>query len=214
MNTPIPTPSNEELPSVLESLLLISEKPLQFKDFILVFPNLSKEDFFQGMNVLKEKYNENNCGFVLYEVAGGFHFRTNPIHANVIAQYTKAKPVRLSRATLETLSIIAYRQPVTRPEIDDIRGVDSGHILRTLLERNLIKILGKREEPGNPLIYGTTPDFLSFFHLNSLNDLPTLREYTELGEESLKKLEKLLPNALPYSEQGEAFDNVEQNQEE
>src|SRR5690606_22265405 len=95
---------------------------------------------------------------------------------------TAKKPVRLTKAQLETLSIIAYRQPITRPEIDEIRGVDSGPVLRLLLERELIRVLGKKEEPGRPLLYGTATGFLTLFNLKSLADLPTLREFTELTE--------------------------------
>ena len=99
--------------------------------------------------------------------------------------------MRLSRAQLETLSIVAYRQPITRPEIDDIRGVDSGGSLKTLLERQLVRILGKKEEPGRPLLYGTTREFLEFFNLRDLKDLPTLREYYDLSEEHKQKMKSL-----------------------
>ena len=92
--------------------------------------------------------------------------------------------MRLTRAQVETLAIIAYRQPITRPEVDDVRGVDSGPVLKLLLERDLVRILGKRDEPGRPLIYGSTSHFLEFFGLKSLKDLPTLREFTELSDES------------------------------
>jgi segregation and condensation protein B len=90
----------------------------------------------------------------------------------------------MTRAQLETLAIVSYRQPLTRPEIDDIRGVDSGPVLKTLLDRDLIKILGKKDEPGRPLLYGTTQTFLEFFGLKSLKDLPSLREFTELSDDS------------------------------
>lgn len=196
MNTDTPQPLLSTPPNldfVLESILLTSDKPLSVKELHTFFPALEEQALCAAVEKLKLKYNENDSGIVLYEVANGLHLRTNPQNNEWILKYKKAKPVRLSRATLETLSIIAYRQPITRPEIDEIRGVDSGYILQTLLERNLIKILGKREAPGNPLIYGTTPDFLSFFHIANLSALPTLREYTELGEESLKKLEAMLP---------------------
>jgi segregation and condensation protein B len=104
--------------------------------------------------------------------------------------------VRLSRAQVETLAILAYRQPVTRPEIDDIRGVDSGPVLKVLLERDLVRILGKKDEPGRPMIYGTTTAFLEFFGLKSLKDLPTLREFTELSEDSRRVAERELGDVL------------------
>jgi segregation and condensation protein B len=97
--------------------------------------------------------------------------------------------MRLSRAMMETLAIVAYRQPVTRPEIDQIRGVDCGPVLKTLLERGLIRIIGKKEEVGRPLLYGTTPEFLRVFSLGELSDLPTLREYAELSSEQQARVE-------------------------
>jgi segregation and condensation protein B len=112
------------------------------------------------------------------------------------------KPTRLSRAQLEALSIIAYRQPVTRPEIDDVRGVDSGSALKLLLERNLIKIIGKKEEAGRPLLYGTSTDFLELFGLKNLRDLPTLREFSELTQESRDIFERRIGEPLPGQGQG------------
>jgi segregation and condensation protein B len=116
-------------------------------------------------------------------VAGGWQFRTDPDSGDFVRRFLRVKPHRLTRAALETLAIIAYRQPVTRPEIEDVRGVDSGAVVKALLERRLIKILGKKEEPGRPLLYGTTKEFLEFFNLRDLKDLPTLREFHELSEE-------------------------------
>jgi segregation and condensation protein B len=110
--------------------------------------------------------------------------RSNPVYADYVQKLLALRPVRLSRAQLETLAIIAYRQPVTRPEVDDIRGVDSGPVLKGLLERDLIKIVGKKDEVGRPMLYGTAPTFLELFSLESLNDLPSLKEFTELSDES------------------------------
>lgn len=123
-------------------------------------------------------------GIELIEVNGGYQFRSAPASAAYVREFVAQKPVRLTRAQLETLALIAYRQPVTRPEIDDIRGVDSGSALRVLLERGLIKMLGRKDEPGRPLLYGTAPEFLEFFGLRSLHELPTLREFTELSQEN------------------------------
>jgi segregation and condensation protein B len=189
--------TDKRLSSILESLLLVSEKPLGLERIEEIMNEYDSTAVREAMNVLKAKYAEESSGIELTEVANGYQFRTKSENSPWIFKLNKARPVRLSRAALETLSIVAYRQPVTRPEIDDIRGVDSGPVLKSLLERNLIKILGKREEPGSPLIYGTTKDFLEFFSLRNLSDLPTLREYTELGEESRAKLEELLPEEPP-----------------
>jgi segregation and condensation protein B len=130
-------------------------------------------------------------GVVLHEVGGGFQFRTNPMNAHWVRQLLAGRPVKLGRAQLEVLSIIAYRQPITRPEIDEIRGVDSGGTVKGMLDRGLIRVLGKKEEPGRPMLYGTTKEFLEFFNLKDLKDLPTLREFYELSEESMAKIREL-----------------------
>jgi segregation and condensation protein B len=123
-------------------------------------------------------------GIELIEVASGYQFRSAPACAEYVREFVSQKPIRLTRAQLETLALIAYRQPITRPEIDEVRGVDSGSAMRVLLERNLIKMLGRKDEPGRPLLYGTSPYFLEFFGMRSLKDLPTLREFTELSDEN------------------------------
>jgi len=139
---------------------------------------------------------------VVDEIAGGFQFRTSPRFAPFVRMLVQQKPTKLSRAQLEVLSIIAYRQPVTRPEIDDVRGVDSGSGLKLLLERNLIKIIGKKEEAGRPLLYATTQEFLELFGLKNLRDLPTLREFAELNQESRDIFERRIGEALPGQGQG------------
>jgi segregation and condensation protein B len=118
-------------------------------------------------------------------------------YAPFVRELAGGKPVKLSRAQVETLAIAAYRQPITRPEIDEIRGVDSGATLKLLLERDLVRILGKKDEPGRPLLYGTTTHFLEFFNMKSLRDLPTLREFTELSDESRRVAEAELGDVLP-----------------
>ena len=123
-------------------------------------------------------------GIELIEVGNGYQFRSAPACADFVREFVAQKPIRLTRAQLETLALIAYRQPITRPEIDEVRGVDSGSAMRVLLERNLIKMLGRKDEPGRPLLYGTSPYFLEFFGMRSLKDLPTLREFTELSDEN------------------------------
>lgn len=122
-------------------------------------------------------------GIELVEVNGGYQFRSVAASAPYVRNLVAQKPVRLTKAQLETLALIAYRQPITRPEIDDVRGVDSGSAIKVLLERELVKILGRKEEAGRPLLYGTTPHFLEFFGMNAMTDLPTLREFTELSSE-------------------------------
>jgi segregation and condensation protein B len=132
-------------------------------------------------------------GIVLTEVAGGWQFRTDPDSGEFVRRFLRVKPHRLTRAALETLAIIAYRQPVTRPEIEDVRGVDSGAVVKALLERRLIKILGKKDEIGRPILYGTTREFLEFFALKDLSALPTLREFHELSEEHRTLVDREAP---------------------
>lgn len=156
------------------------------------------EEAFRG---LAESYQDDarqvGRGFELVHVAGAYQLRTRAMAGAFIRQFLQAKPTRLSRAQLETLAIIAYRQPVTKPGIEMIRGVDCANAVRVLLERKLVRILGKAEEVGRPLLYGTSREFLEFFRLNSLLELPTLREFQELSEEHRKRVEDELDQAAP-----------------
>ncbi|MFO0740378.1 MAG: SMC-Scp complex subunit ScpB [Labilithrix sp.] len=173
----------------LEALVFASDVPIKTKDLAKLVQAPAK----QVEELLEELQTEYATrGLRLEEVGGGWVFRTSADYSAYVRDLRKERPVRLSRAQVETLAIIAYRQPVTRPEIDDVRGVDSGPVLKLLLERDLVRILGKRDEVGRPIIYGTTPAFLEFFGLNSLKDLPTLREFTELTDESREKYEEEL----------------------
>lgn len=133
-------------------------------------------------------------GVVPTEVAGGYQLRTKPAHAELLREFLRAKPTKFSRAALETLAIVAYKQPLTRAEVEDIRGVDSGAVLRRLLEQRLLKILGRKEEPGRPILYGTSPSFLEHFGLKSLKELPTLREFVELSEEHARLVDREAPD--------------------
>ncbi len=181
-----PEPGSEDaasprLQSIVESLLFAADKPLTLKQLgeLLGESELAR---VRAAVAAVEVANESR-GFQLHQVAGGYQFRTNPENAAWVQKLLASKPVRLTRAQIETLAICSYRQPVTRPEIDEIRGVDSGGTLKTLLDRSLIRIVGKKEEPGRPILYGTTREFLEFFNLRDLKDLPTLREFHELSEE-------------------------------
>jgi segregation and condensation protein B len=187
----------KHLRGLLEALVFASDTPIKANELAKLASaplKLVKE----LLGELKQDFSVR--GVHLDEVAGGWVFRTSAQYAPFIRDLTKQKPVRLTRAQVETLAIIAYRQPITRPEVDDVRGVDSGPVLKLLLERDLVRILGKRDEPGRPLIYGTTNTFLEFFGLKSLKDLPTLREFTELSDESRQAFEDELgepPNDAP-----------------
>jgi segregation and condensation protein B len=165
-----------EIKPILESLIFVSDNPVRLDTLIEILPESTKEAILEGIEQIKREYGEASKGFELIEVAGGYQFRTKPRWAEWVNRLKKAKAVKLSRSALETLAIVAYRQPIIRPEIEEIRGVDSGWVLRTLLEKGLIRIVTRRDIPGRPIVYGTTKAFLELFNLNTLSDLPTLKE--------------------------------------
>lgn len=185
--------TRQHLKGLLESLVFVSDKPIKASELAKAASAQAKE--VQDL-LLELKAEYAHRGILLDEVAGGWVFRTNAAFSPFVRDLTKQKPVKMSRAQLETLAILAYRQPITRPEIDEIRGVDSGATLKMLLERDLVRILGKKDEPGRPLLYGTTPQFLEFFGLKSLKDMPTLKEFTELNEDSLRVVERELGDVV------------------
>jgi segregation and condensation protein B len=195
------TLGRDHLKGLLEALIFASDKPMRAAELARSAAAPLKEVNLL-LAVLKAEYSSH--GVQLDEVAGGWIFRTHVAFAPFVRDMAKQKPVRLTRAQVETLAILAYRQPITRPEIDDIRGVDCGPVLKLLLERDLVKILGKKDEPGRPILYGTTSQFLEFFGLKSLKDLPTLREFTELNEDSRRTVEKELGDVLEAAQPEEA----------
>jgi segregation and condensation protein B len=186
--------SRSHLQGLLEALIFASDKPMKDRE-VARLASAPVKLVRELLAELKGVYATR--GIVLDEVAGGWLFRTSVQYAPFVREMSAEKPVRLTRAQVETLAIAAYRQPITRPEIDDIRGVDSGATLKLLLERDLLRILGKKDEPGRPLLYGTTTQFLEFFGLKSLKDLPTLKEFTELSDESKAVAEAELGDVLP-----------------
>jgi segregation and condensation protein B len=188
--------SPERVRTVVETLLFVAERPLSVEE-IRQATGVDAERLAKALDQLTGHYREGICGVVLHEVASGWQLRTSPINADFARRFLRVKPQRLTRAALETLAIIAYRQPVTRPEIEEIRAVDCGAVVKALLERKLIKILGKKEEPGRPILYGTSREFLEFFALKDLASLPTLREFHELSSEHRDIVEKEAPPEPP-----------------
>ncbi len=171
-----------QLKQLVEALVFASDKPITVVRLRQLTRVSDTKRLEQSLAELAEDYRDR--GLVLQTVSGGYQFRTRTQWAAWVQQLIAGRPVRLTRAQLETLAIIAYRQPITRPEIDEIRGVDSSATLKLLIDRALIRILGKKEEVGRPMLYGTTKEFLDFFSLGDLRELPTLREYSELTDES------------------------------
>jgi len=141
---------------------------------------VSKNQISSALDDLMHEYQKRGGGVVLEEVAGGYQFRTGDTLAPWVLKFKGQKPMDLSPAAMETLAVIAYRQPVMKSEIEGVRGVDVSGILRGLLEKNLVRIMGRKNVPGRPIIYGTTGRFLETFGLKALSDLPTLREFKEL----------------------------------
>jgi segregation and condensation protein B len=161
---------------ILESLFFVSDSPIRLEVLAEILPEASKEAILEGIRRIQEEYGDPSKGIELTEIAGGYQFRTKPGWAEWVNRLKKTKAVKLSQAALETLAIVAYRQPVIRPAIEEIRGVDSGSVLHTLMERGLIKMMGRKDLPGRPIVYGTSKAFLELFSLNSLSDLPRLQE--------------------------------------
>lgn len=168
---------------IVEALVLSSPEPISAARLAEIIPYCDPGEVKDLVNELNTEYAEQDRSFEIWEVAGGFQIRTRAEFSGYLQKLQKERALRLSQAALETLAIIAYRQPVTRAEIEDVRGVDAGATVKSLLERHLIRIAGQREVPGRPMLYGTTRRFLEIFGLESLKNLPTLRELDELARE-------------------------------
>ncbi len=179
----------ERAAMALEALFFAAEKPLDLAT-LEEATQFSKELLQSALEALQKRYAPGAGGVTLVDLGGRWQLRTEAEVGAYVRRMLRVKPLRLTRAALETLAIVAYRQPVTRPEMEDLRGVDCGAITKALLERKLIRILGKKDEPGRPLLFGTTREFLELFNLRDLTQLPTLREFQELSEESRKIVEE------------------------
>ena len=167
-----------ELKKIIEAIIFISEKPVKLKQLTDLCRGVENSEIKKALQELKSEYNAESHGIQMVEVAGGYQFCTNPDCANHIKKLYKVRRVwRLSGPSLETMAIIAYKQPITRSEIEFIRGVNVDGVVKTLTERGLIKDKGRKDVPGKPIIYGTTEEFLQYFGLNSLNDLPSIEEF-------------------------------------
>jgi segregation and condensation protein B len=171
----------EEVKSVLESLLLVSDGPQTLQRFGEVLDGVDRETIESVLNELQSELDAQARGIRLVEVAGGYQLRTAKGNADWVKKFLGGRPARMGRATLETLAIIAYRQPITRAEIEAIRGVDVDGVIATLLERNLIRAVARKDVPGRPFLYGTTAEFLQLFNLKDLTHLPTLKEMDEIS---------------------------------
>ncbi len=179
----------EPVELILESLLFVSKNPLSIDQMKQVLDGPGTGEIREALKRLSQTYETQKRSFALTEVAGGFQLRTRPEFREWIKRLIQPSTVRLSRAAMETLAIVAYKQPVIRADIEHIRGVDCGGILRMLLERKLIRVLGRKPIPGRPLIYATTKQFLELFELKNLTELPTPKEIEALGEDLPQEIE-------------------------
>lgn len=173
------------LKGAVEALVFASDSPLKIEKIVELINDeyslaVDKKEIAHLLEELADVCTAEERGFFLTEVAGGYQFRTKTVYASLLQRLKAKRPSKFGRAAMEVLAIIAYRQPVTRADIEDLRGVDSGGIVRSLLEKRLVRIIGRKEVPGKPIIYGTTKTFLEIFNLRDLSQLPTLKEFVEL----------------------------------
>ena len=176
----------ENLKNIIDSLLFVAEETLSLDRLKKILPQADAEAIREAVAALQADYDARPGGFYLAEVAGGYQFRSRPEYTSWIRRMVDPKPLRLSKAAMETLAVIAYKQPIIRADIEHIRGVDCGGVLRVLLERKLVRVLGRKEIAGRPLIYATTKTFLETFDLKDLHDLPSPKEIEEFGKPPLE----------------------------
>jgi segregation and condensation protein B len=181
---------DQELKAAIEAILFIAGNPLSLEKLKGLFEEATAEQIEAQLALLKQDYDSRSAGVMLAEVAGGYQLATKPGQAAWIRKFRSVKvSSKLSKPALETLAIVAYKQPVTRTEVELIRGVNIGGIMRNLMERRLVKIVGKKDVPGKPMLYGTSQEFLQYFGMKDLSSLPTLKEFQELeaGEEIMEE---------------------------
>ena len=175
-----------ELQAILEAIIYVAEEPVKTEHLKEVFVDVSFDKLEAALQKLLEDFNSRPGGMVIREVAGGYRMTTRPEHHEYVRAYLKCKPgAKLSIAALETLAVIAYRQPVTLAEVLAIRGKKSSGALKTLLEKKLVNIVGRKPVIGRPILYGTSKEFLIHFGLKDLKDLPTLEEFAQMAGEQV-----------------------------
>jgi len=205
---------DREVKSIIEALLFVAGEPVTL-DTLRKIVEVDKYNTDRILRDLINDYSINNSGLLILEVAGGFQMVTNPASSPWIKKLlSTSMPKRLTQSSLETIAIIAYRQPIIKAEIEAIRGVNSDGVVKTLLDRRLVKILGRKEAPGRPLMYGTTQEFMQYFGLKDLAELPTLKEFEEMNIP--EPLEELPPETGESEtvEPGQVDDGVQHVEEE
>jgi segregation and condensation protein B len=204
----LPATSSAELRAIVEALVFVAPQPLTLRELGRVLPGIERSAIKVALAELREDYAREGRGLQLVEVAAGWQITTRPEYNDRVRELIDPKaPTRLSIQALETLAVIAYKQPVTLPEVIELRGVKSGGVVKTLLDKRLIKIVGRKEVVGRPILYGTTKEFLLHFGMKDLSELPKIEEFAEvLGEEidviGLKRaIEAPRPAEVPLSEE-------------
>lgn len=211
-----------EKQKIIEALIFASDEPLSLKDIVDILKmseepqyriRVTEDDVLTIIRQLNKEYVETNRAFRIIQIAGGFQFATMPDFAVWLGLMTKEKSKRkLSQSALETLAVIAYKQPVTKPEIEAIRGVNVDYMINALLERDLITIVGRAATPGRPLLYGTTKTFLKHFGINDLIDLPKPREIEEILNDNTFEVEKELFKRMGKNQPNETEENGNEQQ--
>jgi segregation and condensation protein B len=182
-NSQAETLDARELKAILEAVLFVSPEPVPVARLMSIVGTVSRAEVVQALGILTHDLDQDGRGIQLVQVAGGYRLVTKQEYGPWLKRMDKAKAAqKLSRSALESLAIIAYKQPLVRAEIEEIRGVETSGVLRTLCERKLVRIVGRKDVPGRPIMYGTTKFFLEHFGLQDLSQLPPLREFKELGE--------------------------------
>ncbi|MGI9533588.1 MAG: SMC-Scp complex subunit ScpB [Thermodesulfobacteriota bacterium] len=175
---------NNELKQLIESIIFVSSSPVTLKELNHYFKDQEAKDLREVLKELVSDFANSERGFELVEISKGYQFRSKAEFADEIINFNKEiKKFRLSKASLEVLAIVAYKQPLTRVEVEQIRGVDCSGVINLLLDKRLLEIRGRKDVPGKPFLYGSTDEFLETFNLKSLNELPTLKEIEELDSE-------------------------------
>lgn len=179
--------SDENLKALIEAIIYVAPEPVALDAIVKALDGEERERVKAKLQELMADFQRPEHGVEIRAVAGGYKFASKPEHHDVLRRFVKSlkPPVRLSKPALETLAVIAYRQPVTAPEINEIRGVDCGGVLHTLLEKKLIVTAGRKNVVGRPILYRTSRDFLVHFGLKDLGELPSLREFEELARQAL-----------------------------
>jgi segregation and condensation protein B len=199
------------LPAIIESIVFTADTALSLDRICEMLPEFQRDDIRAALAELVGSHEGRDGGIQLAEVAGGWQFRTRPDFQQYVVRHVKTKASKFSQSSLETLAIVAYRQPITRAEVEHLRGVDCGGVLKSLLEKRLVRILGKKDIPGRPLIYGTSKEFLEVFGLKDLKSLPTLKEIQALDDVPQYERQEELPlgqeDGQPIEETPSLFEN-------